>query len=267
MLKTDQRKRENRTEEQRKAQTAAAIASRKDLPPARERSLQNQLKVIDWIYKWGYSTSPIIQQLLQKKSSNFTTVATRKNWLIKTATESGNPNFYYTLSPTALDTATTYSEALYNYVEIDPWRVNQNLIKHQLIAQRATLNRLQSGRISDYLTERMINIEGDQLGVKRPDVVFIMNDAKIGVEIELSAKWARKLDQFLLGIASAFENNLYKGFFIYAESSNLIERYKKALTEPITIWEKDSRGHWNAQDTTKFPAKFLNFVRFELIKG
>lgn len=74
MINIDQRRRENRTEEQRKAQTAAAIASRKNLPPARERSLQNQLKVFDWIYKWGYSSSPIIQQLLEKKSSNFTTV-------------------------------------------------------------------------------------------------------------------------------------------------------------------------------------------------
>jgi hypothetical protein len=267
MINIDQRRRENRTEEQRKAQTAAAIASRKNLPPARERSLQNQLKVFDWIYKWGYSSSPIIQQLLEKKSSNFTTVATRKNWLIKSATQSGMPNFYYTLSPPSLDTATTHSLENYEYPEIEPWRVNQDLIKHQLLAQKITLNRLQSGRISDYLTERMINTAGDKLGVKRPDVVFLMKDLKIGVEIELSSKWGRKLDQFFMGIKSAFENGLYDGFFIYAESPKLIERYQIALNKPLTSWKKDDRGHWVAKEKIAFPAKFLKSVRFELVKG
>lgn len=202
MINIDQRRRENRTEEQRKAQTAAAIASRKNLPPARERSLQNQLKVFDWIYKWGYSSSPIIQQLLEKKSSNFTTVATRKNWLIKSATQSGMPNFYYTLSPPSLDTATTHSLENYEYPEI-----------------------------------------------------------------ELSSKWGRKLDQFFMGIKSAFENGLYDGFFIYAESPKLIERYQIALNKPLTSWKKDDRGHWVAKEKIAFPAKFLKSVRFELVKG
>lgn len=267
MLKIDRRRRENRTEAQRKAQTAAAIAARKDLPSTRERGLQNQLKVIDWIYKWGYSTSPIIQSLLQKQSNNFTTAATKKGLLIRTATESGTPNYYYTLSEVGLELATKHASQLLRYPEIDPYRVNQSQIRHYLLAQHATLKALQSNKITDYLTERMIDGDGDKAGVKRPDIIFNMSDIKAGVEIELSAKWDRKLDQFLSSIGNALKNETYQVFIIFSDSPALLNRYQLALTKPIKHWVKDDRGHWQTKGEFMFPVAMRDWVQFQLIKG
>lgn len=227
----------------------------------------NRLAVVDWLYKWGYSSAPLLQQLLKKQATGYAAAATKAGYLIQTKTDSGSPKYIYSLSESGLQLATKHSLKLFRYPEIEPFRINQVLIRHQLLAQQAALDALQNNMIEDYLTERMIDEEGDKLGVKRPDVVFIRGFSKTGVEIELSPKWDRKLDQFLLGIDNAFSTKAYALFMIYSDSPALIERYKKAIEQPINRWVKDDRGHWHIKDKFVFPESKRNLVQFKLLKG
>ncbi|TXH61188.1 MAG: hypothetical protein E6Q84_03320 [Thiothrix sp.] len=221
---------------------------------------------MDWLYKWGYSSSAILQQLLKKQATGYAAAATKAGYLIQTKSESGSPKYIYTLSEAGLQLATKHSPQLFRYPEIEPYKINQHLIRHQLLAQKATLNALQAGKISDYKTERMIDSEGDKLGEKKPDVVFIKDQLKIGVEIELSAKWDRKLDQFTMGIGTALANKAYQMFMIYSDSPAILDRYQKALNQPIKHWVKDDRGHWHAQGDRLFPESKRSLVQFQLIK-
>jgi hypothetical protein len=227
----------------------------------------NRLAVVEWLYRWGYSSSPILQQLLKKQATGYAAAAVKSGYLIQIKTDSGSPKYIYTLSESGLQLATRNSMQLLRYPEIDPYRINQYQIRHYLLAQKAALNALQKNQITSYLTERMIDGKGDQLGVKRPDVVFLTGGEKIGVEIELSAKWDRKLDQFLLGIANAFAHDGYQLFMIFSDSPAVLERYKNALEEPINRWEKDGRGHWTVKEKYTFPRTKRDWVQFHLIKG
>jgi hypothetical protein len=233
----------------------------------RQKGIQNRLAVVDWLYKWGYSSAPLLQQLLKKQATGYAAAAVKAGYLIQTKTDSGSPKYIYTLSESGVQLATKHSNRLLRYPELEPFRINQALIRHQLLAQKATLTALQSNLIQGYLTERMIDEIGDKLGVKRPDAVFLKEDKKIGVEVELSSKWDRKLDQFLSGIGSAFANKSYDLFMIYSDSPALIERYKAALNEPITRWQKDDRGHWKAESQVYFPENKRHLVQFKLIEG
>ena len=232
-----------------------------------ERGNQNRLKIVEWLLHWGYSSAPILQQLVGHKSSGHAATLVKSGWLIQTKTESGTPRHYYTLSEKGLELATKHAMQLPRYPEIDPYRVNQNQIRHYLLAQQATLKALQENKITDYLTERMIDGEGDKAGVKRPDVIFITSDIKIGVEIELSAKWDRKLDQFLSSIGNALKQDTYQVFIIFSDSPALLNRYQTALTKPIKHWVKDDRGHWQAKGEFMFPVAMRDWVQFQLIRG
>ena len=54
--KTDRRRKGNRSEESRKAQTAAAVAaSKQSRKTPREKGRENELKVLRWLADWGFT--------------------------------------------------------------------------------------------------------------------------------------------------------------------------------------------------------------------
>ena len=43
----------------------------------------NKLHALNWIYRWGYSTSSILQSVLAKQGMSWTTSAIQNGWLRK----------------------------------------------------------------------------------------------------------------------------------------------------------------------------------------
>lgn len=246
-----------------------------------QRGNENRLKVVDWLYRWGYSTAPVLQKLLNKKATGHAAAMAKSGWLVQTKTRggghNGTPKYFYTLSESGLQLAerTTQIPSLHRYPEIDPYRVNQDLIRHYILAQTSTINTLTLANGFDYQTERMIDTDGDQLGVKRPDVVWIMDKQRVGVEIELSAKWDRKLDQFIGGIKDALEQQRYTRFVVATDSPAIAKRYHAALSQPIQQWQKDKRSNkWvtqkdkNGKDIKLDPPDWLpQKVQIKLLEG
>lgn len=256
-------------------QLAAArfvLASNRKSP--REIGIQSKLKTFEWLYRFGYTSSSIGQLLVNKTSGGYLKRLVDQGWLRATNTESGLPLFFFTLAENGLQEAECHTSALYKYVEIDVYKVNQQTIRHNLIAQYSTLKALQAGRIVDYMTERMITKQGDKLGLKRPDVVWITKSGScIGVEVELSAKWDRNLDDFLLKIIRALKSkddksSEYDSFIIISDSEAIINRYKKAmeLNAPVRSWIKDGRGHWVIDKNYNVPAWLIEKVDFQLLE-
>ena len=116
---------------------------------------------------------------------------------------------------------------------------------------------------------------GDKLGVKRPDVVWITpSGLRYGAEIELSAKWDKNLDFFILGIVRALHASgdakpAFNRFIIISDSAAIIKRYSAAMQPGVSlsIWEKNGRGYWAIERTIKVPEWLINKVDFKLIEG
>jgi hypothetical protein len=256
-------------------QLAAARASlaEKGKSP-REIGHESLLKVIQWIYRWGYTTTSIIQVIVNRTSGGYANKLTNQGWLVYTKTSSGTPAGFYTLSEKGLAEAERHTQLLYNYQEINPYRVDQLQIRHNILAQSASLNGLKAGTIISYESERMLFVEGDKFGQKRPDVVWIAKSGlRIGVEIELSAKWGQKLDEFILRIAAGLtsvegKSATYDRLMIASDSPAIISRYQDAVKPGalVSSWKKSPRNHW-IQDKTEPVADWLiSKVDFYLIK-
>ena len=253
------------------AKARAALAQEGKSP--RELGDDARLKVLNWIYQWGYSTSTCIQAMLGRTSGGYSQKLVRQGWLVATKTESGSPEYYFTLSERGLQEAERYASILLPYPELDPYKVNQQHVRHYLIAQMATINALGSGVVMDHETERMCCQQGDKPGEKRPDVVWKMSSGlRIACEIELSAKWNRHLDQFVLGVARALQSNdnqpsRFDRFAVICDSPAILDRYRAAMmpNSPLNIWSKNQRNHWAIDKTITVPAWLIGRVDFQLI--
>lgn len=239
----------------------------------RARGERKRRRVLNWVYRWGYSFSEIIRQVAGQQAKGYANGLAKKGWLVETKTESGTPRFLYTLSKSGLQESERLSDDLLRYPEIDPYRVNQQQIRHYLIAQQATMNAMSAKAITDFMTERQFDEGGDKPGEKRPDVVWLLpSGEKIGVEIELSAKWDRRLNEFVFGIARALQRTTdkpaqYQRFAIVTDSPAIARRYEAAMQPGVDlpIWKKNNRSHWEVEKVIQVPAWLIERVDFQLI--
>lgn len=237
------------------------------------RGEKKRRRVLGWVYRWGYSSAEIIRQVAGQQAKGYASGLVKKGWLVETKTESGLPRYTYTLSESGQQEAERLADELHRYPEADPYRINQQQIRHYLLAQQATVNALAAGTISDYRTERMFDEAGDKSGEKRPDVLWLLpTGQQIGVEIELSAKWDRRLNQFVLGIARALQHKTdkpaeYQRFAIVSDSPAIIRRYQAAMQPGVDlpIWKKNQRAHWEVEKVIQVPAWLIERVDFQLI--
>ncbi len=236
-----------------------------------ERCLTNRRIAVDWIYRFGFTSSQVLRQCLNKESSGWASVAVARGLLRSTRTESGVPPVIYTLSETGLELAHHHATRLLPYAEIDPYRVNQAKIRHDLLVQKLTITALREEVITKVSTERELN-EGDQRGQKRADAIWHLPDGRrLGIEMELSAKWERKLDEFICGVASALDPergpDRLDGFSIITDSEAICKRYRQAMRpgEPMRRWKKSARQHWVVDTEDVVPDWLHELVDFRVI--
>lgn len=234
---------------------------------------ENRLKVISWIYLWGYTTPGIIQSLLNRTSAGYGKRLAETGWLNATKTASGTPAKFFTLTNQGLEFAEHHATKQFRYPELDPQRVDQRLTRHNLTSQIATVNLLNAGLIQGYETERMFSIGGDQPNIKRPDVVWnSQNGLKIAVEIELTGKWDRDLDKFIFEIIQALKSDeshtaKFDRFAIVSDSQATLNRYSEAMQPNVNlkIWQKNNRQYWEVKETIQIPSLLISKINFHLL--
>lgn len=274
--KTDRRRKENRSEESRKAQTAAAVAaSKQSRKTPREKGRENELKVLRWLADWGF-TSPL---LLSKLVGSQSVRRIEKNGLIDRV-ETGSVYYptLYRLSNLGLQFATELVDidAEDRYDEIDLSRIRLDKARHELTAQHLTLDNKggffpnTTWLVGDHWTERQFadlftDDEGNPIyakNAKLPDVVWTVTDMgddggetlKIAVEVELTKKGSiepnsktrYRLDQFILRVLHSINTGKVDSYIIASRNQGILGSYQNAMTPGRTYrtWEKDKRGHW-----------------------
>ncbi len=237
-----------------------------------ERSIQKRQTVLTWIYRWGYSSAEIIRQVVGQTAGGYAKKLESRGLLIATRTESGIPRAIFTLTESGHQEAERLANDLAPYPELDPYRVNQQQIRHNLLAQQATIQELASGNAYDYSTERLVVLDGDKPGQKRPDAMWLALDGrKTAVEVELTAKWERRLDEFVLAVTVGLDpqNGPHYNEFVVITDSPAIERRYRAAMQPgatVTVWRKNGRAHWVAKDKFTIPHFLSQGVRFVLLQ-
>lgn len=223
-----------------------------DMSP-NQRAHEKAEMAVQWVYEWGVTTDALLCQVVGQERRGYASFLTTKGLLVRTPTESGGfqrgvPKYFYTLSEAGVAAAERHALPL-RYPELNTGKVVQRLLRHNLVAQQITCDLMPRLVGQKYFSERRLatRMAGK---LKRPDAVVVMHDHKIAVEIELSAKWDRDLDQFISGmialLAEEDESSRVDGFIILSDSKAIIERYKQAIQPgtQLRLWEKDQMGKW-----------------------
>ena len=237
-----------------------ARAAKGPLSPV-ETGLVKMRKALLWVYRWGWSSSKILEIVGGAQRSGLAARLVKRGFLKSTKTESGG----YAGGPAALLTLTEPGLAevekhidddadLLEY-ELNAYKIDQTKIRHDELAQLATARMLKDGSVVDYTTEAMAAAKSQNL-VKQHDIVWTLKDGtRRGIEVELSAKWQRKLDQFVLSCLLSIKDKRVDEVCIVTDAKAIRKRYTEAFTPGTKFgkWEKNDRGFWTLAGSHSVP--------------
>lgn len=238
---------ENLEEWLKLAQTFQARKNSQALGSPKEVQRQNLAKVLGWLYRWGYSTSDILSDLLGRKNRSHALRLVNAGW-IQAVSIKGYPT-YYVLTEKGLAEAIHHSPILLEYKESDPYRVHLPTLHHNLIAQKEAIAALVW--YPDFITPRMYQFDKDSRPLKISDLILvdkIRSDSNelvnllTGVEIELTPKWNHHLDMFVTNIVDDIQFQRLHKVLIISDSKAIRKRYKNAFQSGTRVkrWEKAS---------------------------
>lgn len=260
-----------------RAVARAKLAGRSPRAVGREKDIT----ALAWVYRWGWSAAGIVDAVV---SPNRRGVAARlvKHTLMEAhdceaaGGIKGIPHQVLTLTPDGVAEAETdLSEAdLLPYPTQGGKLIAWHHLRHDMLVQRWTAQKLTAGQIVGYQTPREIAARSEP-GVKQPDAVWILPaGARVAVEAELTAKFSRELDQALVAILRSVipasgdvPGGPYDLAAILSHSPGLLARYRRALTPGATItkYARAPTRHWQPSGSVVVPPWALERVIFERV--
>ena len=239
---------------------AAAREAMKTANPGvspRARGAEKTRLVLDWVYRWGWASPTTIEIVGGVKRSGLAARLVKNGLLQSTKTESGGavrgaPAHILTLTKAGLNSALkelVEDDELLDY-DLDAYKIRQDQLRHYELAQKATALNLSDGTIKDYKTESQTTKKSFSK-IKQHDVIWINPDeTKIGVEIELTPKHSRKLDEFvlscLLSVKPKSDGSATQvdQIFVVTDVKAIQRRYRQAFKvgERVMLWTKNKAG-------------------------
>lgn len=220
-----------------------------------ERGFEKLILALNWVYRWGYSFPTVLDKAGNVKARGLSAKLVKQGLLKSTKTAlsggfKGVPNQMLTLTDEGVRVMENHVDLQYAY-ETDPYRIRQDQLRHYFITQSVTMRAINESKIESFKTEKEY-VNYSLSGVKQPDVVWIRSDQlKFGIEVELTGKWDRKLNQFVESCVAAIKTNeegssALDYIIIFGESDALIKRYKQSFAsgKVHAKWIKDDRGYW-----------------------
>jgi hypothetical protein len=248
--------------------TRAALATRlaggEDGPKnTRELGEEKERLALDWLYRWGWAWPEILEEVGGSKSNRLAARLEKNKLITSIAPEAGGmrhiPRKLIVLTKFGLSEAERFQKVLLPY-ETDAYRIRQTHIKHHVFCQKATMSQIQEAKKNpdtnfEFKTEREL-AQKSQAEFKQPDIAWFLNKDRIAVEIELTAKWERDLDQFVSSTIKSLTTLKYTDgtvvnarfdlMFLFSDSPAIIERYRKCFKPGYVYykWEKDQNEKW-----------------------
>ena len=251
---------QNRVKHDLQAARKAALGSQSP----RARGAEKEQRSLRWIYRWGWSTPSIIDEVADHSAGGYARRLASKGLVQIQETGSGGAKNHpaRVVGLTRAGRAQVES-SIENPNDLRDYhglrRVRWQQLLHDAMVQSAVLRAIQSGRFSDYLTPHEI-AEKQTLGRKEPDAVLTEKESgyTYAVELELSAKTGRRLDEFVHGLSVLLhpESGDYDHAIIGTTSPAISARYRARFREgeKMPIWKRDERGRPYLAATDVMPA-------------
>lgn len=234
---------------------------------------EKALDALKLIYRWGWSTPTMIDTYVNNGRRGLS-ARLLKNGLTKSErTEAfggikNMPMFIITLTDAGV------AEVEANISDITPYEpfFFKNQLRHDLSIQELTLGNIETGYALDYQTPREL-AKQSEAGKKQPDAVWTIQSDNgqdlldVAIELELSAKRDRELDETIFRILKALNPNNkqhYDGFFIFSPSKAIIKRYQDALApgKRLQTWKKNSARHWVEDKKIEIRPELVEKIQF-----
>ena len=242
-----------------KAQAASHAKNKQGGP--RARGLERAHKVIEWIYRWGWSTPTVLEILVDSKRSGLANRLVKSGIFHRIPTPSGGinntPSCLLTLTQKGLEKAVELTDREYEY-ETDPHRISLKNVPHDEVAQRLAAVQLNDlPGIASYLTNKSLAAWNSN-EVKIPDVMWKRSGFGLyAIEIELTPKFRHEFDRFvtmtakLISMKDQAGKNVFAGGEIYFKSPTMLKRYSEAFAPgvktPLWFKEKGKTGRWQKE--------------------
>jgi len=242
-------------------------------PHPSAQGLANKQQALLWVYHWGYSTAPVLQSLLRHRGMSWTTGSVQRGWLRKTGMTARERVKVVSLTEKALAWVEHRSNTLLKYNELEPHRISPITIWHNLLAQRLTIQASDDGTIRSFSTERLLSARSAP-GTKQPDVVwFTKKGERIAIEVELTAKWDRRFDEFVARVIDALstgqegEKPRFDKFAVMTTSKAIATRYSAAFQPgaSLKVWRSTTKGTSTVEQVIEVPEWVHQRVAFTLI--
>lgn len=246
-----------KADERKLKQLSVALAARKEKLAGRSPRMaghEKKMVALNWIYRWGWA-SPQTINLLGGSSRTLATRLVKTGFLCQTRTESGGgergvPIYVLTLTQLGLEAVEGLIEDDSDFMpyELNPWKsFSARNLRHDQLAQMATARNIQTGVIKIFQTPKQL-AEKSIAGQKQPDVVWVMpNNVSSSVEVELTQKYNRHLDAFILGtLQSIYGKNKRFDSVVVVGPKGVIKRYQQFFKPGATFhkWKKNDKGYW-----------------------
>ena len=258
-----------------RAAAVAKLAGRSPRAVGREK----QLTALKWIYRWGWSSPGVVDAHASSGRRGLALGLVKKKLVDQHITEAvggvrGVPDYVLTLTPDGVaevESELKEDELIgYPSAEADKLIVWRQL-RHDLLIQRYTAQRFSENKIMGFLTPREMRNQS-AISVKQPDAVWMIAGKKIAIELELTAKKDRELDQFITNTILSIDpkDGRFNGCSILSQSAALIERYKKMFKDgnKIPKYKKDNTRRWVKIEKEYFivPEFVKSSISFNTIK-
>lgn len=264
--------------------TLDGLAAALDGMTPRQKGAEKAAQALEWIYKWGWSTSSVIAQLAGTgKNSALGARLVKNGWAKRQPIRIVSS---YKVTPTDILTITPEGVAELTALQDELPRsrngaVGKRIIKkdviHDLLVQTLTLQymdrtldaipgpfRERHGVVRGFATAHQISDDIRQR--KIPDAIWFMENGKrLAIELELSPKFGRELDVFISRHCEMQKKNAkgrVDGLLTFFSSPYSAERYTDAMKAGVEVkywlWNPDDLRWYTplVNPTFKIPETF-----------
>jgi len=209
---------------------------------------------LDWCFRWQFTTAEQIAALLTSRDRrHYRWLASweRHGLIRRTPTLSPIAREIITLTPFGVTTLQSAlgnigdDELLLRY-QHDVSRINLNNLTHSIAVQMAVLLLVGANKIDRYATEHELS-QISRKGVKQPDAILGNSEnVHIALEVELTPKNRRLLDQAIAANLNLIRNKEATGVWYVSHLRSILDRIQNLLDSgEISVWERDNQYKWS----------------------
>lgn len=218
-----------------------------------ERGAEKLREVMQWLYLWHKTSSAAVQSLLGTTQRDYL-ARLEKRGLVQSVAAPGLPiGRVWMLTADGVAVAMAMAGEIYPY-DTSPSSIDYRDLRHDLAVQRVVQGFIrrqrpaEGSRLDRVVPERLLG--ADRAGQKRPDalVVYRIGDEAFqyeeahAIEVEITPKKGRELDQALFAAAQMVEREEVCAVEYHSHSKALLDGYRAVLGRPLNVWVKNERA-------------------------